>query len=817
MNNNNLSLGDMKTMTGNDPVNTGNEILEAGAIIGGYKVIKQLGAGGMGQVYLVENIHMHKLYALKVLPPNLSQNSNFIDRFKIEARVMADLNHPNIVGVMNIDHDEKLGLYYLVMEFIDSRRETVDEPATNTNPADLEQLLKNNKRHLPEEEVLKLTKQICSGLDYAHNFRGKGIVHRDLKPSNILLDAEGNAHIADFGLAKVVGTDYLKSMIDQSMRLTMAGGGTNTANMSLGDMNTMTGDSSSPSTNNSQPSTNTAGSTGSLIGTYEYMAPEQQEGQEATVQSDIYSLGLIIYRMLTGLKAKGRFKLPSQLGLSSHWDEIIDKCLEIHQEDRFGSVKEIIELLNFSVTTNQASLNNKLRPTGRKSVNAKTAKDARSSKRVLKVVVVLLVLCGIGVGGYYGYQTYDNKQNTKAQSDRLAKLEDEKREQLSKLTSDMNEAFSSKKYPEASKFANQILTIDSGNSSAKAMIQKIIDNASYKETAPIKVQCEYAVKKVNKLTFLDGKSREQEDLLASLNQDKDIGDQFFEDKEYKPAMEYYQKLLANAGKIKEIESSYSTHLTNGKRSLTAEKTKEAIASFTEALKYKKTDNVQNLLVEAQNMAKYQDFMETGNKELKTQNWDKAETAFNNALKVTGYSYDSDANKGIESAKGGAEPEVYRNKTLSFENLRQIGTSLFIYYSENDKYPVENNTAGLSLLKRELGTSDAVLSPGTGSTPSKSWNEYMNCDYLYSGGIGDSDPDVGIVCDKPDNFQDSGNILFVDGHVEGFSGKNWIENANNPKLEKLYKEYEEKSSTSNDNLDVEKKKWEIERLLNEMEN
>ena len=428
--NENLSLGDMNTLTGDEVNKTNGQLLSVGDKIGGYKVIKQLGAGGMGQVYLVENIHMHKQYALKVLPPNLSQNSNFIDRFKVEARVMADLEHPGIVGVHNIGHDEKRGLYYLAMSYIE---------AGENQPSDLEVLLKEQKK-LPEEEVLKITKQLCSALDYAHNFRGKGIVHRDLKPSNILLDADGNAHIADFGLAKVVGSDYLKSMIDRSMRLTMAGGGANTANMSLGDMNTMVDSgNSSPSTNNSQLSTNN--SAGSLIGTYEYMAPEQQDGQEATVQSDIYSLGLIIYRMLTGKKAKGRFKLPTHFGLSEHWDEIVDKALEIEPEDRFESVSEIAELLpeikrEKPVVKKKESLETVVSKEEKKQIQRpKKAVEkiierkpeilpSASKKKVSKVwLIAIIVVCIVAVGLFYDYTKIQSKSNSSAYASNKAEKE----------------------------------------------------------------------------------------------------------------------------------------------------------------------------------------------------------------------------------------------------------------------------------------------------------------------------------------------------------------------------------------------------------
>ena len=319
-----LSLGNMNTLKGKETNKTIEQLLFNGDRIGDYKVIKLLGAGGMGQVYLVENVHMHKQYALKVLPPNLSQNSNFIDRFKVEARVMADLEHPGIVRVHNIGHDEKLGFYYLAMSYIESGEE---------NTPDLEMLL-NEKKKFSEDKVLKITKQLCSALEHAHNFRGKGIVHRDLKPSNVLLDTKGNPHIADFGLAKVIGEKYLKSMINRSIKQSIISKGYSHKEQSLGDMKTMAEDETT---------------TTSLIGTYEYMSPEQQEGKDATKQSDVYSLGLIIYRMLTGRKAKGALKMPSTFGLNEKWDEIIQKCLEHEPEDRFFSVTEIVNILEVDI------------------------------------------------------------------------------------------------------------------------------------------------------------------------------------------------------------------------------------------------------------------------------------------------------------------------------------------------------------------------------------------------------------------------------------------------------------------------------------
>ena len=441
--NKNLSIGEMNTISGDSAASQNMQLLFAGDIIGGYKVIKQLGAGGMGEVYLVENIQMHKLYALKILPPKLSENDKFIERFRVEARVMADLKHPNIVSVHNIGHDVGLNLYYLVMEFISSENsekssENSEKRIENSvgcgskcpplssatsedsNPADFEELLKDKKK-LPENYVLKITRQLCSALDYAHNYRGEGVIHRDLKPSNILLDVEGSAHIADFGLAKIIGVDYLKNMIGSSMELRMADGGRDDrqetedyrlkkANMSIGDMKTIvdSGTSSTLKSSNLQHSTaagtgsgGSTGTAGSLIGTYEYMSPEQQECGEATVKSDIYSLGLIIYRMLTGCKAKGRFKLPSKSGLDKKWDEVIEKSLSNNPEDRFSTVQEIINIIGND--------------------NLKKKNAGRSKQFILPVLILMFV------GAVIFYFNFGNKHdNNQEKKDIpiLAKFED---------------------------------------------------------------------------------------------------------------------------------------------------------------------------------------------------------------------------------------------------------------------------------------------------------------------------------------------------------------------------------------------------------
>ena len=366
--NENESIGNMGTFDHGEVNKTNGQLLSVGDEIGGYRIVRRLGGGGMGEVYLVENLQMHKIYAMKFLLRSLAKKENLVDRFRVEARVMADLNHPNIVGVYNIGHDKERNLYYLVMEYISpvnnekiKSENDIDNKSpnsdkwSNTHVSDLEKLLrvkeKKEKSSLNEKDVLRITKQLCSALAYAHNFKGEGVVHRDLKPSNILIDVDKNAHITDFGIARIMEDKYQENIISRR-NLTCGYAGTD---RSIGEMDTIplksdlrVGDFSRKKKTSEKDlqSTNAVTDTGSLIGTYEYMSPEQQEGKSATVKSDIYSLGLIIYRMLVGEKAKGRFDMPSKYGFSKKWDSIIEGCLKKNQNDRFDSTKDIIKILN---------------------------------------------------------------------------------------------------------------------------------------------------------------------------------------------------------------------------------------------------------------------------------------------------------------------------------------------------------------------------------------------------------------------------------------------------------------------------------------
>ncbi|KAA3632146.1 MAG: hypothetical protein DWP97_11635 [Calditrichaeota bacterium] len=218
--------------------------LNAGQTLGPYKIIEQAGAGGMGEVYKAEDTRLDRTVAIKVLPATFALNDDIKARFQREAKVISSLNHPNICTLYDVG--EEKGLQYLVMEFIEG--ETLAE--------------KIKRGPIPMAELLDIAIQIADALDKAHK---QNLIHRDLKPGNIMLTKNG-AKLLDFGLAKV----------------------------SL--------DSSAPGVHSITQTTPLTG-IGTLLGTMQYMAPEQLEGKEADARSDIFAFGAVMYEMATGARA----------------------------------------------------------------------------------------------------------------------------------------------------------------------------------------------------------------------------------------------------------------------------------------------------------------------------------------------------------------------------------------------------------------------------------------------------------------------------------------------------------------------------------
>ena len=262
--------------------------------LGKYQIIRELGRGGFGIVYEARDTVLKRQVALKVLHPALTVDPQFLKRFRQEAELAAQMDHPNIVPIY--DFDQRDGRYLISMGLMG--RGSLKE-----------QLEKYGAMHPSQAKTI--LEQVASGLAYAHE---RNIIHRDLKTSNILIDDNGVARIADFGFAKAVSADSIS--------------------MSVG---------------------------GGMVGTPAYMAPELWHGKKATEQSDIYSLGCITYEMLTGkelfygetpaeVMTKHLMAGPQmEMDLPKAWRELIEKCLAREPENRYATVKALLEDLKFGL------------------------------------------------------------------------------------------------------------------------------------------------------------------------------------------------------------------------------------------------------------------------------------------------------------------------------------------------------------------------------------------------------------------------------------------------------------------------------------
>ncbi len=227
-----------------------------GRVLSHYKIVERLGAGGMGEVYKAEDTRLDRHVAIKVLPPHLSDNAERRERFEREARVISSLNHPHICILHDFDTQD--GLDFLVMEYIEG--ETLAD-----------RLMKGS---LSLDQALRYGIEIADALDKAHR---AGVVHRDLKPGNMILTKSG-AKLLDFGLAKFRGATQ-----DEDLSALP------TAQKPLTEK-------------------------GAILGTFQYMSPEQLEGKDADARSDLFAFGAVLYEMVTGKRA---FEGKSQASLIS--------------------------------------------------------------------------------------------------------------------------------------------------------------------------------------------------------------------------------------------------------------------------------------------------------------------------------------------------------------------------------------------------------------------------------------------------------------------------------------------------------------------
>jgi serine/threonine protein kinase len=260
--------------------------------LGKYKIITEVGQGDFAAVYKAVDTTLDRTVALKVLAPHLLWDYAFVQRFQREARVAANLDHPNILTIYEVGQIE--GVYFIAMQFLEGR--TLSQILEAEGP-------------LPVSRVRAIIEQVASALDYAH---ARGFVHRDIKPSNVIVAEDGRATLTDFGLVK-------------------AGEGTKLS------------------------------TTGVVFGTPEYISPEQAQGEKVDGRSDIYSLGIMLFEMLSGQvpfeadtplevpikHLTAPLPLPREVNpdISEPVEQVILKAMAKAPEDRYQRVSEMAEAL----------------------------------------------------------------------------------------------------------------------------------------------------------------------------------------------------------------------------------------------------------------------------------------------------------------------------------------------------------------------------------------------------------------------------------------------------------------------------------------
>ncbi|MFC1485836.1 SUMF1/EgtB/PvdO family nonheme iron enzyme [Candidatus Latescibacterota bacterium] len=300
-------------------------------LAGRYEIKKKLGAGGMASVYLAREIALNRDVAIKLLPKAFVRNADFVDRFKNEAQVAANLEHPNIVRIYQISEEHEL--VYFVMSLIPggSLTDRIEK-----------------KGALPIDSVIRWGMETCSALAYGHS---KGVIHRDLKPDNIMLDRNDTVIVMDYGIAK-------------------AGEGTGLTQ------------------------------TGTVIGTPQYMSPEQARGKKLDSRSDIYSMGIVLYQMATGELPFQATDAASLMYMHVHENpeppdarnadvpewlrNIILKCLSKNPDDRFANAEEL-----------GAALTEKYSPKVTATPLRDEERKARKKRLAVTAVVVVIIATGI--------------------------------------------------------------------------------------------------------------------------------------------------------------------------------------------------------------------------------------------------------------------------------------------------------------------------------------------------------------------------------------------------------------------------------------
>ena len=350
--------------------------LKAGLLVRQYRLMEKLGSGGMGEIYKAQDTRLNRFVAIKVLPPSQSGNREMQRRFIQEAQSASALNHPNIITIYDIIQDGDA--QYIVMEYV------AGETLQNLIPAG----------GLPVPQVLRYAAQMADALSVAH---AAGIIHRDLKPANVMVTKSELVKLLDFGLAKWTGQS-------SPLGAPQAATATVTLGAYSADQATLT---ESPLTVE-----------GSILGTLNYMSPEQAEGKRVDARADIFSFGAVLYEMTTGRRA---FEGDSTVAILSavlrdevaplavaapeaprELDHIIGQCLRKDQNARWQSMREVELELTALRRKSDSGILYQAKTVVSSPVASPSRAAARPSRRpVIYASVGIALLAVIGVAGWW--------------------------------------------------------------------------------------------------------------------------------------------------------------------------------------------------------------------------------------------------------------------------------------------------------------------------------------------------------------------------------------------------------------------------------
>ncbi|MEQ1643684.1 MAG: protein kinase [Pyrinomonadaceae bacterium] len=352
-------------------------MLTSGEKLSHYKIVSAIGKGGMGEVFLAQDTKLNRQVALKILPAEFAEDKDRMGRFVREAQSASALNHPNIITIYEIGESD--GTHFIATEFIDGK--TLGEYA-KANP-------------LNYRSALEIAIQVASALDEAH---AAGIVHRDIKPDNVMIRANGLVKILDFGIAKVSASS------------------------------TSASDSSEDATAIKSPTM-----PGMIIGTANYMSPEQAKGKQVDARTDIFSFGVVLYEMIAGqLPFEGENALE-MIGAILHKDakplgpdvpteisKLINKCLRKDRDERYQTIKDVgndlrevkqeLELKNLMERTaspnKPESQTQILQATTLDEIHQTTTNQTVASNPRTKYLAAGLLALLLAAGGFFGYRYF---------------------------------------------------------------------------------------------------------------------------------------------------------------------------------------------------------------------------------------------------------------------------------------------------------------------------------------------------------------------------------------------------------------------------